>query len=599
MSLLTNRAGTTVTEAVLAPIAAQRGRPGSARLKRNRLNPFEALERGFALFQSTFTREAWRYYAGAAPLVLCFIPIWVVDGQIRISDGALLAQTAVLAAAYLLRAWMVAGYVQRVRERAFGVPVSKPAGLTAQAAAKGRLLAWKITLSAAALATLPTVGAASWFYSACQFASLEAQEDLSERHSFGGCLSLATQWFGGGVLLFLMLFPLWIAVWLNGLILAIALPALLHSIFGVNTLLSTQMGIFALFQSSAFWLSLFAGAWLALDPVVKCTFIAVYQHLRSRREGDDLKGALANLPRDRQKRADFIASSGPGRRAMIGTLVVLATILPGSAQKASARAARVPQNAGSAQTGSDSADQVRVQRLREALDEESQRAIYRWHDAEHPNPPTWFDKLLERTGHAFARAWKAFWNFLNKLWPRGLTLSNGKEGGGWRLKDIRLWLALLLALTLGVGVSFFWLRRRRQEAQISVPVSIAPLPDLSNAAVASERSEDEWFALAERLEGEGELKLALRAAYLALLSGMAQREWLTIRRDRTNREYLDEFTRRWRRRPQASVEARGEIPERLRISLRLFDQVWYGSHALTPASVTSYRQGQRELLSHV
>jgi hypothetical protein len=130
-------------------------------------------------------------------------------------------------------------------------------------------------------------------------------------------------------------------------------------------------------------------------------------------------------------------------------------------------------------------------------------------------------------------------------------------------------------------------------------VTIEPLPDLSNVVVASEHSEDEWFALAERLEGEGELRLALRAAYLGLLAGLAQREWLTIRRDRTNREYLDEFTRRWRRRPQAAVSAQTETLEKLRSSLRVFDRVWYGSHALTPAAVVAYRQGQQELLSHV
>jgi hypothetical protein len=171
--------------------------------------------------------------------------------------------------------------------------------------------------------------------------------------------------------------------------------------------------------------------------------------------------------------------------------------------------------------------------------------------------------------------------------------------GGWRLKDLRLWLALVAALTLAVGVTLFWLRRRRDAPQISIPVAAAPLPDLHDAAVASERSEDEWFALANRLEGEGNLRLALRAAYLGLLAGLSQRAWLTIRRDRTNREYLDEFTRRWRRRPQAAVEVRAEVPEQLRGSLRQFDRVWYGSHALTPASVAAYRQDQRELLTHV
>jgi len=166
------------------------------------------------------------------------------------------------------------------------------------------------------------------------------------------------------------------------------------------------------------------------------------------------------------------------------------------------------------------------------------------------------------------------------------------------MKDLRLWLALILALTLLAGAALFWLRRR-EAAELSVAVAAAPLPDLSDAAVAAERSEDEWFALANRLEAEGELRLAVRAAYLGLLAGLAQREWLTIRRDRTNREYLDEFTRRWRRRPQAAVEVRAEIPEKLRGSLRLFDRVWYGSYVLTPSGVAAYRQNQRELLSHV
>ncbi len=589
-----------MSEAVLDPVVAQPGRLTSARVRRNRLNPLEALERGFTLFRSTFAQEAWRYYTGAAPLVLCFIPMWVVNGQIRLSDGALLMEAALLAGAYLLRTRMVTLYVQGVRHRAFGVPKSNLVGAFAQASAMGRLLAWKITLSTATLTMLLTFAAAPWFYTACEFADLEAGEDTSERHSLRGCLALASQWYGGSLLLFLMFFSLWAAVWLNGFILAMILPQLLRSIFGVTTLLSTQMGTYALLRSSAFWLSLFAGAWLALDPIVKCTFVVVYQHLRSRREGDDLRGLLASLPREQKKKAEIIASAGAGRGAMIGSSLILATILLVGFHTPSAQAAQVSPNASSAEAGADSARQARLQKLRQALEDESGRAIYRWHDAERPSPPpTWLDKLLSKIGHGINRAWNALWKFLRKRWPRGLNPSPGNEKGGWQLKDLRLWLALVAILTVAVGALVFWFRRRGEAAQLSLPVAIGPLPDLSNTAVANERSEDEWFALAERLQGEGELRLALRAAYLGLLAGLAQREWLTIRRDRTNREYLDEFTRRWRRRPQAAVEARIEVPEKLRGSLRLFDRVWYGSYALTPAAVAAYRQGQRELLNHV
>lgn len=577
-----------------AQSASQLGRL-TPRSVRNRLNPLEALERGFALFQSTFARDAWRYYAGAAPLVLCFIPIWVFDGQIRISNSTILMEAVLLACMYVLRVRMVASYIQSVRERAFGTPVSKTAGVAARVAAVGRLLAWKIGFSVAALATLPTVAGACWFYGAGQFATLEAREDAVERHSFGGSLARSSQWFGGGLLLFVMLFPLWAAVWLNGLLLAGILPRLLHSIFGLSTLLSTGMGEDALLSSSAFWLSLLAGAWLALDPIVKCTYVVVHQHLRSQREGDDLRGILASLPREQKKKAEMLASTRHVRGVGVGVSIALAAILLGG----SLSTARAAQMSGrTTKPATDSAQQSRVPRLRQALEQESQREIYRWHDADHPSPPSWLDKLLARIAYDIGYAWRAFWNFVRGLWPRGLTFSPGNEGA-WRMKDLRLWLALIGVLTVAVGAALFWLRRHREAAQLSMPMATVPLPDLSETAIASERSEDEWFALASRLESEGELRLALRAAYLGMLAGLAQRQWLTIRRDRTNREYFEEFTRRWRRRPQAATEVRAEIPEKLRGTLRLFDRVWYGSYTLTATAVAAYRQDQRELLSHV
>src|ERR1041385_3950564 len=424
-----------MSDAAPAPAAPLHTSARAVRRPRNRLNPLEALERGFALFRSTFVQEAWRYYAGSAPLIFCFIPIWVLNGQIQISGSAVLLEAVLLAATYLLRVCMIATYMQRVRERAFGTPTSKSLDATSRAAPVGRLLAWKITLSACAIGALVIFAGAPWFYSACQFASLEAQEDRSERHSMRGCLAIANEWFGNSLLFLLMLFPFWIAVWLNGLILAMVLPQLLHSIFGVNTLLSTATGVNALLESSAFWLSVFAGAWLALDPIIKCSYVIVYQHLRSRREGDDLRGLLAGLPRDQQKKAQMIASA-PTVKRMVGTLVILIAILAGIPQIASAE--QTPPSA--AETSSDSTRQARVQRLQQALDTESRRAIYRWHDAEHQSPPNWFDKLIAKIGrwlgHWVDRIWSAIRNFLRKLLPKGLNPGSGGNGS-WQLKSVR------------------------------------------------------------------------------------------------------------------------------------------------------------------
>ena len=69
---------------------------------------------------------------------------------------------------------------------------------------------------------------------------------------------------------------------------------------------------------------------------------------------------------------------------------------------------QAPPSRSAAEPAADSARQERVQELRQALDEESQRAIYRWHDAEHPSPPTWFDKMLAKIGAAIKSAWNSF-----------------------------------------------------------------------------------------------------------------------------------------------------------------------------------------------
>lgn len=570
----------------------------SASTRSHRLSPLEAVERGFAVFRFTFAREAWRYYAGTAPLVLCFIPMWVVNGQIKVSDDILLFEAILLAIAYVLRVILVARYMQRVRTMAFGTPPPKRVSAGESAAGIAALVGRKIVLSVSALASLPSVVGTSWFYSACQFASIEEREEGAQSGSMGDCLSLSSQWLSGGLLYFLMLFPLWSVVWLNGVIVALAVPQLLHSIFGLNTILSTSMGIYALARSSAFWLLAFAGAWMALDPIVKCSFVIVYQHLRSRREGYDLRDALANLPR--QKKPMAMASGRSMRNAQPAALIALFALMIGAwpvLASPKAQESTIPTPAANAD---DAARTARVQTLRHALDQESQRAIYRWHDADHPNPPNWFDKLMSKIGQAIGRAWNAIVRFLANLWPKGLSGFGGNgTPGKWSLKDLAVWVSVIAVVTIGAIVALVWLRRRREPESLSIPASVAPLPDLSDAVLATARSEDEWFALANRLEREGDLRSALRAAYLGLLAGLAQREWLTIRRDRTNRDYLDEFTRRWRRRPQATVDARTEVPGKLGTSMRQFDRVWYGFQVPTAEALAAYRRDQKELLSHV
>src|SRR5438874_8219925 len=102
----------------------------------------------------------------------------------------------------------------------------------------------------------------------------------------------------------------------------------------------------------------------------------------------------------------MIASAGPVRRMVIPSAVILSAIALFGLQGLRTSAAPVPRSS-TAETGADAAREARVQKLRQALDQESQRAVYRWHDAEHVTPPTWFEKLLSKVEQAMKRAWNA------------------------------------------------------------------------------------------------------------------------------------------------------------------------------------------------
>ena len=95
------------------------------------------------------------------------------------------------------RVCMVASYMQRVRERAFGTPTSKPVGVTAQAAAAGASACVEDHPKCRCVSRTANLRRGVVVLQRCQFASLEAREDGAERHSMsrlpGNCESMVRQ----------------------------------------------------------------------------------------------------------------------------------------------------------------------------------------------------------------------------------------------------------------------------------------------------------------------------------------------------------------------------------------------------------------------
>jgi hypothetical protein len=91
--------------------------------------------------------------------------------------------------------------------------------------------------------------------------------------------------------------------------------------------------------------------------------------------------------------------------------------------------------------------------------------------------------------------------------------------------------------------------------------------------VADQLPEDGWLKLARELMERGDLRLALRALYLASLAHLAQREFISVAKFKSNRDYEVEL----RRRTRALPDLQGAFAE----NVGIFDRVWYGLHEVS------------------
>ena len=179
-----------------------------------------------------------------------------------------------------------------------------------------------------------------------------------------------------------------------------------------------------------------------------------------------------------------------------------------------------------------------------------------------------------------------WWKLLDKIteWMRGSQ--HPAESNGPSLDNLRNTLNLVLwvicALVILLLGWLIWKNRRtfRRRTHLKAQ-AVAAVPDLnSEDVVASQLPEDEWMKLARELMEKGELRLAVRALYLATLAHLGLRELISITRYKSNRDYQRELRRRAR--------TQEELLDAFRDSVSIFEGVWYGSHATTGEIFTQF-----------
>jgi hypothetical protein len=180
------------------------------------------------------------------------------------------------------------------------------------------------------------------------------------------------------------------------------------------------------------------------------------------------------------------------------------------------------------------------------------------------------------------------WIFGDRMWaPRSSSFGTGwLTGLHWLLVILLVALASLLAVML----LRLWRRHRARQAEVEAQPAQA-LPDVADENVGADQlPEDGWIKMGRELLERGDLRLALRAFYLASLAHLAAHNLVSLAKFKTNRDYERELERRRHALP--------EVTKSFSENVSVFDRVWYGLHEATREMLDQFAANLAKIKAH-
>jgi hypothetical protein len=311
---------------------------------------------------------------------------------------------------------------------------------------------------------------------------------------------------------------------------------------------------------------MFGLAFLCVDPIMKAIYVLRVFQGESLQSGEDLRAALKPF------------SAGRGTLAAGLMLALsLAVALPSQAQTA------VPSHP--------AAESIQPQELDRAINEVIQQRKYAWRlprervAESSESEPGFIARFFQRVGKMIRDAARATVEWLGKVLQklfRPLRVAPGTPGYGWIMTKQMLLYGLLALVLSAIALLLlrFW-KKRQRESRLVATQALQPVPDLTDESVAADQlPEDGWTALARELLARGELRLALRAFYLASLAHLAERNLVSLARFKSNRDYERELQRR--------AHAFPGLQHLFGENVSAFDRVWYGRYEATGELVAQF-----------
>lgn len=523
---------------------------------------FELIEEAFHLVRIASPSTLGCYLIGTLPFVLGLLYFWADMSRSAFAAERLGPASLVMALLFLwMKCWQSV-FARRLLSTKAGQNIVGPrTSWYRLVAAQGFVQATGLVLWPLALLLLLPFGWVNAFYQS--FTVLGSAED---GRIWSGIKAAARQshlWVTQNHIILLIFKGFWLFVCLNWITALMAIPYLLKVLAGIET--PFTQSLLAVFNST-FFAAAAALTYISTDPLHKAIYALRCFYGSSVRTGQDLRSEL--------KQAGMLTQ----RAAAVAVLAAMFTCT-GAASEAASKAAQPAQ-----------APVVRPENLDHSIEQVLQKREYSWRlprGDKSREEAGLLEGFLHNVSDTISRWLKAALRWFANLMQRLIGFFRpmqgpGGAGIGWlaALRALTFLLLVALACLIGVLLFRFWQRRYRPSEDLSTASRAVP-PDLTDENVAADQMpEDEWVKLGRELLQRGELRLAIRAFYLASLAHLANQNLITIARFKSNRDYQLELARRAHALPQ--------IAEVFAENVSIFDRIWYGLHEVNAGIVSEF-----------
>lgn len=542
-------------------------------MKSKRLNeeksPIELIEEAFQLLRHSSFATWGAYAVGTLPFVLFFLYFWSDMARSAFAHERLPAGVLALSGLFL---WMK--FCHAIFARLLVSQLCGESSVRWKFPDLTRVAAHQFILQPLGLFLLPLalvlILPAGWTYALFANLTIFAANPANDlravcRKAWKQTLLWPHQ--NHSVLFVMKFFALF--VFLNVMSALLGVPFLLKVLFGIET-------VFTQSPWAAMNSTMLAGAaaltFLCIDPLLKATYVLRTFYGESLQTGEDLKAELRSF-------------ASPVRAAMLALLFSVALISQAPAADLEAPDAR-PAFPG---------PELDAGKLNRSIDDVIQQREYSWRlPREVVRDPSnqakgFIEALFEQIEKGMRAVGEVIKDFIN--WLRGL--GNGPSlhtPAGFSFANAIQGIVILLLIALA-GLILWFLYRLWQRRDASPPIDAVPaaaVPDLTDESVGAEQlPEDGWMSLGRDLLQRGELRLALRAFYLASLAHLAERELITLAKFKSNLDYQREVQRRG--------HALASLPELFAHNVSAFERSWYGPHEVTPELLQDFAANTERL----